>query len=141
MRTLRVVLSLDGAVLLELGVLLLFMPGRVATVFHFGAVPRPLIYVLGLWGCALLTLGVGYLVAGQDPMRHILWVQMGVARGALECLLGIFAMTRGVVTFNQAGVGTVLGGLIMVAYLVCYPRGTARPQAEPAAADPESEGQ
>src|SRR5581483_7258824 len=68
-------------------------------------------YILGLWGCVLVTLGFGYTVAATNPLRHLVWAQMGIARG--------------LVTFQQAGVGIIVAGLVTVAYLACYPRSTA----------------
>ena len=80
-------------------------------------------YILGLWGCTLATLGAGYVVAASDPLRHLAWVQMGIARGALECVLGLIFLARGIVTIQQAGLGIALAALITVAYLIAYPRG------------------
>jgi hypothetical protein len=119
---LRNLLLLDAAVLLLLGLLLIFMPKQVETAFGFKDLPAGVGYILGLWGCVLATMGVGYVVAATDPQRHVVWVQIGIARGALECVLGVVWLARGIVTFQQAGFGIVLAALITLAYLVCYPR-------------------
>ncbi|HTE19066.1 MAG TPA: hypothetical protein VK689_11885, partial [Armatimonadota bacterium] len=110
MRVLRFLLALDSAVLILLGFLLIVAPHLAATAFRFGDLPPGVHYLVGLWGCALLTLGGGYLVAATDPVRHVAWIQVGIARGALECLLGLFYVARGIVTFQQAGFGIVLAG-------------------------------
>jgi hypothetical protein len=68
-------------------------------------------------------MGIGYTVAALDPIRHIVWVQVGIARGALECLLGLVYLARGLVTFSQAGLGIVLAACISLAYVALYPRG------------------
>lgn len=122
LRWLRMVLILDASVLLLLGFFLIFMPGRLETVFHFENLPNGVRYLLGLWGCAFATLGFGYTVAATDPWRHVVWVQMGIARGALECLLGIYYVAQGLVTFQQAGVGIIIAGAIAAGYTVLYPR-------------------
>lgn len=119
---LRFLLVMDAAVLFLLGVLLIVAPERVAVAFHFDALPAGVHYVLGLWGCVLATLAFGYVAAAQDPVQHIAWVQIGIARGALECLLGVVYLARGTVTFAQAGFGILLAGLVAVAYVVLYPR-------------------
>jgi len=66
-------------------------------------------------------MGVGYVVAASDPLRHKVWVQVGIARGALECVLGLVCLAREIVTFQQAGFGIVVAAVITIAYLACYP--------------------
>ncbi len=119
---LRNLMLLDAAVLLLLGLLLIFVPGWVETAFRFKDLPPGVQYILGLWGCVLVTLGLGYTVAATDPLRHLVWAQMGIARGLLECVLGGVFLARGVVTFQQVGVGIIVAALVTVAYLACYPR-------------------
>jgi len=112
----------DAAVLFLLGALLIFAPAQVERAFHFKDLPPAAGYMIGLWGCVVATLGIGYAVAATDPLRHVVWVQVGIARGALECLLGIIYLARGVVTFQQAGFGIIVAGAMAVAYIVLYPR-------------------
>jgi len=118
---LRNLLLLDAAVLLLLGLLLIFDPKQVELAFGFKDLPAGVSYILGLWGCVLGTMGAGYVVAASDPLRHRVWVQVGIARGALECVLGLVCLARGIVTFQQAGFGIVVAAIITVAYLACYP--------------------
>src|SRR5438128_9304644 len=99
---LRILLALDAAVLFLLGLLLILAPKQVELAFHFRDLPEGVSYIIGLWGCVLATLAVGYAVAALDPIRHVVWVQVGIARGALECLLGATYLARGVVSWQQA---------------------------------------
>src|SRR5580658_3068823 len=108
-------LLLDAAVLLLLGGSLLFFPTHVERVFGFKDLPAGVSYILGLWGCVLATMGVGYVVAASDPLRHLIWVQVGIARGALECILGLVFLARGVVELRQAGTGIALAARISIA--------------------------
>jgi hypothetical protein len=119
---LRILLRLDAAVLFLLGALLIFAPEQVERFFQFNELPSAVSYLIGLWGCALATLGIGYFKASAHPLRHVVWVQVGIARGALECLLGLFYLARGIVTFQQAGMGIIVAGLMMLAYFALYPR-------------------
>ena len=130
---LRYLLTLDAVVLFLLGAFLIFAPGRVETAFHFQNLPDAVAYLIGMWGCVFATLGIGYAIAAGDPLRHRAWVQVGIARGALECLLGLVYLWRGIVTFQQAGLGIVLAGLMALAYVVLYP-GKPRLAAETPAA-------
>lgn len=120
---LRYLLMIDAAVLLLLGACLIFAPRQVEIVFHFPDLPEAVNYLIGLWGCVFLTLGCGYIVAATQPARHVVWVQVGIGRGALECILGAVYLARGVVTWQQAAFGIVTAGLITGAYAALYPRG------------------
>ena len=127
-QALRILLVIDAAVLFLLGLVLIVAPQRVAMVFHFQNLPEGINYLVGLWGCALLTMAAGYLAAAQDPFRHAVWVQVGIARGALECLLSVVYLARGIVIWPQAGTGLVVAALMAAGYAVLYPR--AMPLAE-----------
>jgi len=119
---LRYLLIIDAAVLFLLGALLIFAPVQVERAFHFQDLPPAIAYIIGLWGCVFATLAIGYAVAATDPLRHVAWVQVGIARGVLECVLGLVYLARGIVTFQQAGFGLVVAALISIAYILCYPR-------------------
>ena len=119
---LRILLAMDAAVLGLLGLLLMLAPKQVELAFRFKDLPDGVSYIIGLWGCVLVTLAVGYAVAATDPLRHVVWVQVGIARGTLECVLGALYLARGVVSWQQAGFGIIVAALITIAYIVCYPR-------------------
>ena len=119
---LRGLLILDAAVLFLLGALLIFAPAQVERAFQFRDLPPAVSYLIGLWGCVFGTMGFGYLVAATNPVRHRVWIQVGIARGTLECVLGWVYLARGTVTFQQAGFGVIVAALISIAYLVLYPR-------------------
>lgn len=118
---LRYLLMLDAAVLFLLGVLFIFAPRQVETAFHFANLPEAVSYLIGLWGCVFVTLGGGYVIAATHPIKHVVWVQVGIARGALECALGIVYLTRGVITAQQAAFGIVTAAVITGAYTALYP--------------------
>jgi hypothetical protein len=122
LKLLRYLLTLDAIVLFLLGAFLIFAPSRVEIAFHFQNLPDAVAYIIGMWGCVFATLGIGYAIAATDPLRNLAWVQVGIARGALECLLGVVYLLRGTVTLQQAGLGIVLAGLMALAYIALYPR-------------------
>jgi hypothetical protein len=119
---LRSLLMLDAAILFLLGALLIFAPNLLENAFGFSSLPPAVNYLIGLWGCLFATTGIGYVIAATNPLRHLVWVQIGVARGAIECAVGLFYATHGIVTFRQASFGIFAAALISVAYLVLYPR-------------------
>jgi hypothetical protein len=122
LRVTSILLALDAAVLFLLGTLLLVLPRHVLFGFGFFDLPLGVTYIVALFGCALLTMAIGYWKASADPVRHLVWVQVGIARGALEFGVGIIYLLRGIVTFRQAGLGIILAGLFAGAYLIFYPR-------------------
>lgn len=119
---LRYLFLVDAAVLSLLGALLIFAPKQIEIAFGFRDLPPPVSYLIGLWGCVLGTLAIGYVVAAANPIRHRVWAQVGIARGALECVLGIFYLARQTVTFQQAGFGIIVAAVMTIAYLALYPR-------------------
>jgi hypothetical protein len=119
---LRNLLLLDFAVLFLLGVLFMVTPQHVLLAFRFKDLPAGVGYIIGLWGCGLVTLSGGYLLAALDPYRHVAWIQVGIARGVLECLLGIIYLALGIVTFSQAAFGIIAAALFALAYIILYPR-------------------
>jgi hypothetical protein len=119
---LRYLLLLDAAVLLLIGGLLIFVPAQVLTAFNFQTLPQGLNYIVVLWGCALATLALGYVLASTNPLRHVAWIQVAIVRSALETLIGIIYLAQRVVTFQQAGAGIILTGLVALAYIILYPR-------------------
>jgi hypothetical protein len=122
LRVTGILLALDAAVLFLLGTLLLVLPQHVELAFGFVDLPIGVTYIIALWGCVLLTMAIGYWKASADPVRHLVWAQVGIARGALEFGVGIIYLFRGIVTFRQAGLGIILAGLFALAYLIFYPR-------------------
>jgi hypothetical protein len=115
---LRAVLLLDAAVLFLLGALLIIVPRQAGVAFQFTDLPPIVNYIISLWGCALASLGLGYAAAARDPVRHVAWIQVGIARGALECIVGAAYVSRGVVTFQQGWFGIAVAAFIMLAYVV-----------------------
>jgi hypothetical protein len=120
-RTLRVLLAMDAAVLLAMGGLFLAVPAKVELVFGFHDLPGTASYLIGLWGCALISLGVGYAFAITDPVRNIAWVQAGIVRGALECGFGFLVVSQHMVAWHQAAFGTILSAAIAAGYAILYP--------------------
>ena len=119
---LRGLLVADAGVLFLLGGLLVFAPVQVERAFHFQDLPPAVAYLLGMWGCLMATMGFGYLVAATHPLRYRVWINIGIIRGVLECLVSIVYLARDIVTLQQAGLGALVAALMATAYVVLYPR-------------------
>jgi hypothetical protein len=121
-RALRMLMALDGTVLTLLGVAFLCCPQQIEAAFHFKDVSPAVNFLIGLWGCALVSLGLGYFVAAMNPAENRLWVAMGVIRGGLEAVFGWWCLSRGIVTWEQSGLTILLAAFMALAYLALYPR-------------------
>ncbi len=137
---LRTVLLLDSAVLVALGGSFLTVPAKAADVFGFGELPSVVHHLIGLWGCALLTLGIGYFIAATNPFRHRVMIQIGILRGACEVVLGVAHGSAGLVTWSQAATGMIAGGAIALAYSLLYPRAPEPPVAVAAGDEDQGDG-
>lgn len=121
LRMLRILLAMDATVLLAMGALFMAMPGKVGLPFGFRDLPPAASYLIGLWGCALVSLGIGYACAIADPVRNVTWVRVGIVRGALECAFGFIVLAQHMVTWQQAAFGTIIAAAIAVGYIILYP--------------------
>src|SRR5438270_2410443 len=119
---LRIFLTADAAVLLALGFALIFIPDTLASVFNFGTLPDVVDYIGGFLGCAFISLGVGYVVATTDPIRHVVSVWIGIARGAFEVALSVVCVMRNIVSWQQASFGIGFASAIALGYAIFYPR-------------------
>src|ERR1044071_1110096 len=109
---LRNLLLLDAVVLAVMGVLFIFMPHRVTIYFHFTDLPMTVNYLIGLWGCVMLSLAAAYAIVSRDPIRHRLWIDIAIVRALLEAILGVVSIARGTVDFSQAGVGIIVAAAL-----------------------------
>jgi len=126
MLTLRMILLFDAAFLFLIGSFFILAPGRALPYFHFPPMPREAEFLVSMWGCVLGTLSIGYLQAVRDPLGNLPWLQVGIARGLLEVVVGLFFIWRGIISWQQGWLGIVVGALVAVVYLVAYPRGQIR---------------
>jgi hypothetical protein len=121
-KPLRLLLLFDAATLFVLGAVFIFAPAQVLEVFKFPEVPIQVHYVVALWGCTLGTLAIGTVQAFMDPVRHVAWIQVAIARTGLEVLVGAMFLYKGIVNWNQSGFGIVLTGILCLAFVILYPR-------------------
>jgi hypothetical protein len=121
-RALRMLMMMDAVVLTGLGALFVAVPRRIEAAFHFQNLPAGVDYMVGLWGCVFVSLGLGYALAAVDPRRNVLWVQMGIVRGLLEVVFGAVCVVRGLVTWEQGGFGIIIAGFLVAAYAALCPR-------------------
>jgi hypothetical protein len=120
-RLLRVVLNADGAVLVVLGLLLMFATGLIFAIFKMPELTDTVRYVTGMWGALMATMGIGYFLAARNPRYSTIWVIVGIFRAILEAVISIFDVLTGAVSFQNAWLAVVLAAWFALAYLVLYP--------------------
>ena len=106
-------MAMDGTVLSILGFTFLVSPGKIEAAFHFHDVSPAVNFLIGLWGCALLSLGIGYGIAAINPVANRLWVCVGIMRGAMEAIFGWWCLSHGIVTWKQSGLTILLAAWVL----------------------------
>ena len=124
MGVLAVLMLLDALVLLVSGGVLMVRPVAVGRSLGLVRFNRVWLVPLGLWGCTLVALGVGYLLGAANPWRSRVLVQLGLVRGALEFGLGLYYLAKGIAVGLPLELTVALAGFFAAGYAVCYPRAT-----------------
>lgn len=125
-KLLRIIMLADFAVLMALGLLLIFAAGPMFAAFKVEMTdPRALgaaKYIAGMWGALMATMGLGYLFAARDVENSRSWVLAGLARAVIEVAVSAICLAQHLVTFKTAGLGMFLALWFAIAYLVLYPK-------------------
>lgn len=133
-KLLRIILLADFAVLMVLGLLLIFAAQPMFAAFHLDFGDNKALgaarYIVGMWGALMATMGLGYYFAAQNVAQSRTWVMAGLARAVIEVIVSVLCLTQGLVSFRTAGLGMFLALWFAIAYLLLYPRATAVPQSE-----------
>jgi len=120
-RLLRAVLNADGAVLVLLGLLLMFATGLMFDLFQMPELTSGVRYVTGMWGALMATMGIGYFLAARNPRQNLSWVLVGIFRAVLEVIVSVYYVLSGAVKMQNAWLAVVLAAWFALAYLVLYP--------------------
>ena len=125
-KALRVALIVYGAIDILLGLLVLFAPEQAAAMFGFEEITDLGVYLAGMLGVCWITAGIWFIVAGRDPLRHIILVKLAIAFSLLAGIAGVYSIARGAADFSQAGTGIIIDAVFAAAFLVFYPWRAAR---------------
>lgn len=125
-KALKVVLIIYGVIEVLLGLLVFFAPEQAAAMFGFEGITDLGVYIAGMLGASLMMAGVWFIVAGRDPLRHIILVKFAIAFSLLAAIAGVYSIGRGAADFSQAGVGIIIDFVFAAAFLAFYPYRAAR---------------
>lgn len=118
---LKVVLIADGTVLAMLGLLLIFASSQMFVVFKLPAMPPAVLYMTGMWGALLVTVGLGYFLAARSPQSSAAWVLVGICRAVIELFVSTYYVLKETVSAQTAWLGVALAAWFALAYLILYP--------------------
>lgn len=121
LKLLRIVLNADGVVLVLLGLLLMFAASQLFAIFKMPEMPQAVLYITGMWGALLVTMGIGYFLAARIPHRSATWVMVGIWRAILEVVVSLYYLATHAVKFQNVWLGAALAAWFAIAYLVLYP--------------------
>ena len=129
---LRLLLMLDAATLLIVGIAFIVAPARCLALFGFENAPANITFIVATFGVVYATMGIGTVLAAQSPVRNAAWVQVAIVRGIGECLVSAMYVLQGVVTWRQGGLTIVLPAAVAVGCLALYPKPEIPPPDRPA---------
>ena len=128
-RGLQVVLIVYGVIGILDGLVLIFNPQLFAKIRGFGeigAISDFGVTIAAICGAAFVAACVWLVVAGRDPLRHIMWVKFAILWNILAVVVMLYLLARGTVDFSQAGTGIIGGAVFAAALLALYPYRAAR---------------
>jgi hypothetical protein len=119
---LKVVMIIGAAIWILLGLALVFVPGQLGAMMGFAKGPEWSPYLHAWLGVFYLVGGAFIMVAAvRDPLKHIMWVQFGIAVTILTLAVEVYSLMRGFVTFEQIVMEIIINAIFFVALMALYP--------------------
>lgn len=126
-KALKILVIIWAALGILMGLWMIFAPEQLAEMQGYEQGPEYVLYLLASLGVFLIVSKAFIIVAvTRDLLKNILWVQMAIALAIFMVAVGVYSICRGFVTFEQAGVGTIIEAVFAVAFLALYPWRGAR---------------
>ena len=120
-RALKIALIVFGVLEIILGVSLAIFPEQAAAMVGVSNPPGYLIYTLISFGLCLIAPSVYLIIIARNPLRHIYWVKFAILWCIFGAVGGLYAVLRGAVDFNQAGMQIIMDAVFAVVFLALYP--------------------
>jgi len=125
-KALKVVMIVWAALGILLGLAYIFAPEQLGAMSGYAPGPAYVLYFLAMLGICYIVGSAFIIIAAQDPLRNILWVQFAIAGAILAVIIEVYSLLRGFVTFEQVGTGIIVDAVFAVALLALYPYRAAR---------------
>ena len=115
------VLLINGLINIGVGLCLIFLPIQMANWLGYPQLPDYMPFVIGGWGIASLTLGLGRTSASRDKRKYRLWAFLGLLEGFVLSLFCLRYWLGGALTFRQVSVPFLIAVFFGAAYAVSIP--------------------
>lgn len=119
MRGLRITMYAWGGLMLVSGLVAMLFPGRIEAFAGKGATNT---FLLGSWGWLEALLGLGVMMAGRDPIRHILWVRLAGINFGVSGAYDVLHYLAGTITLGVVALDLVAYAVFGLLFLAFYPR-------------------
>ncbi len=114
-------LFINGVIDVLTGLALIFLPKQFAHLLGYPEFPQDVNFIIGGWGIAALTFGVGRVLASNREERYRLWAFLGLLEGIVLLTFCLRYWLGGVLIFMQVSVPLIIALFFSVAYAVSYP--------------------
>jgi len=124
LKALKILIIIWAAISILMGLGMLIVPEQLGEMQGYGEGPAYVLYLLASLGVMLVVVSSFIIVAvTRDLLKNILWVQLAIAGAILSVAVGVYALLRGFVGFEQVGVGIIIDGAFFIAFMALYPWG------------------
>ena len=121
LKGLKIAMIVYAAIGILLGLGLVFIPGKLLSASGLENVPSYVLWFELIIGIATIVPSFFYILAAQDPLKHIMWVQFAIVWSFFDLIANLYFVFRGIITFNMAGFVIIIDIIFMVALLILYP--------------------
>lgn len=117
----KMALLINGFIDVIVGLILIFLPKQFASLLGYPELPQDVNFIIGGWGIAALTFGVGRVLASNRTERYRLWAILGLLEGIALMTLCLRYWLGGVLIFMQVSMPLLIAVFFSIAYAVSYP--------------------
>ena len=116
----KATLFINGVIDVFVGLSLIFLPKQFASLLGYPELPQEVNFIIGGWGIAALTFGVGRVLASNREERYRLWAILGLLEGIVLMTFCLRYWLGSVLIFMQVSVPLLIAVFFSIAYAVSY---------------------
>lgn len=117
----KAALFINGVIDMVIGLVLIFLPEQFGQFLGYPEFLQEVNFIIGGWGIAALTFGVGRVLASNREERYRLWAFLGLLEGIVLLAFCLRYWLGGFLTSIQVSVPLIVALFFSIAYAVSYP--------------------
>ena len=117
----KAALFINGVIDVIVGLALIFFPEQFASLFGYPELSQDVNFIIGGWGIAALTFGVGRVLASNREERYRLWAILGFFEGIVLMTFCLRYWLCDALNFMQVSVPLLIAAFFSIVYAVSYP--------------------